>query len=366
MQWKIIAELPAQNGQAKALGLAGPVTGVHNDVLIVAGGANFSDGMPWMGGQKQYYDDVYVLQKSGNHKFSWVPTKSLHLKRKLAYSGNITTDEGIVCVGGETDRGHTNEVFILKWVPAQKDIIITELPSLPVPLANTAVTNIGKTIYVAGGEDGQKASNRFFQLDLSVLSLQWKELPSLPIALSHAVAVTQSNGENKCVYVIGGRAKTTSGISELHNTIFRYDPEKKRWKQLSNINDGKVTTNLSAATAVAYGETCILLMGGDNGTVFHRIEEYNVNITAAKTQEEKKRLETEKIQLLNNHPGFSRDILVYNTVKDCWTKVGELPRFGPVTTTAVKWNGEIFIPSGEIKPGRRTPEILMGEAGTRK
>jgi N-acetylneuraminic acid mutarotase len=107
-------------------------------------------------------------------------------------------------------------------------------------------------------------------------------------------------------------------------------------------------------------------MGGDNGTVFHRIEEYNVNITAAKTQEEKKRLETEKIQLLNNHPGFSRDILVYNTVKDCWTKVGELPRFGPVTTTAVKWNGEIFIPSGEIKPGRRTPEILMGEAGTRK
>jgi hypothetical protein len=27
----------------------------------------------------------------------------------------------------------------------------------------------------------------------------------------------------------------------------------------------------------------------------------------------------------------------------------------------VKWNGDIFIPSGEIKPGRRTPEILMGK-----
>lgn len=366
IHWKKVAELPASNGQAKALGLAGPVTGVHNDVLIVAGGANFPNGMPWMGGKKEYYDAVYVLQKNSNDKFSLVPTKPLHLKQNLAYSANITLPNGIVCVGGETDTGHTNETFLLQWDSVQKDIIIGELPSLPLKLANTAAANIGQTIYVAGGEDGHKAVNTFFKLDLSASVPEWKELPPLPVAISHAVAVTQSNGRNQCVYVIGGRAKSTSGLSDLHNTVFCYDPEKNNWKQLASISDGKQTTNMSAATAVALGKAQILLIGGDKGTVFHQIETYNLNIAAAKTPEEKKRVETEKIRLLNNHPGFSRDVLVYNTEKDCWTKISEFPELGPVTTTAVKWNSEIFIPSGEIKPGRRTPAIWMGRATTDK
>jgi cyclically-permuted mutarotase family protein len=361
MQWKIVAELPAKNEQDKALGLAGPVTGVNHNVLIVAGGANFPDSMPWLGGKKKYYDEVYILQKDAVNKFSWLTTKSLHLKQKLAYSGNISTSNGIVCVGGETDTGHTREVFLLQWDAVKKGIILKELPSLPVELANAAVANIGKTIYVAGGEDGHKVSNTFFQLDMSVSLPEWKRLPDLPIAMSHSVAVAQSNGKNQCVYVIGGRAKASYGLSDLYNTVFCFDPAKNSWKQLSDISDGKKTTNISAATAVAFGETCILLIGGDKGNIFHQIETYNMNITDAKTAEEKERLQTEKIQLLNNHPGFSKDVLAYNTIDDCWTKIGELPGFGPVTTTAVKWNGDIFIPSGEIKPGRRTDEILMGK-----
>jgi cyclically-permuted mutarotase family protein len=361
MQWKIVAELPAKNEQDKALGLAGPVTGVNHNVLIVAGGANFPDSMPWLGGKKKYYDEVYILQKDAVNKFSWLTTKSLHLKQKLAYSGNISTSNGIVCVGGETDTGHTREVFLLQWDAVKKGIILKELPSLPVELANAAVANIGKTIYVAGGEDGHKVSNTFFQLDMSVSLPEWKRLPDLPIAMSHSVAVAQSNGKNQCVYVIGGRAKASYGLSDLYNTVFCFDPAKNSWKQLSDISDGKKTTNISAATAVAFGETCILLIGGDKGNIFHQIETYNMNITDAKTAEEKERLQTEKIQLLNNHPGFSKDVLAYNTIDDCWTKIGELPGLGPVTTTAVKWNGDIFIPSGEIKPGRRTDEILMGK-----
>lgn len=361
MRWKTAAELPPLNGQAKSLGFAGPVTGITGNKLIIAGGANFPDSMPWLGGKKKYYDEVYILQKRAGNKFSWLATKPLHLKQKLAYSGNITTPDGIVCVGGETDTGHTNEVFLLQWDVEKKDISIKALPSLPVELANMAVTNIGKTIYVAGGEDGQKASDTFFELDMSASMPQWETLPALPIAMSHSVAVTQSNGENQCVYVIGGRTKAASGLSDLHNTVFCYDPKRNSWKQLSSISDGKKTTNMSAATAVAFGETGILLMGGDKGTIFHQIETFNENIAVAKTEQERQRLQTEKIQLLNNHPGFSRDVLAYNTIKDCWTKIGELPGFGPVTTTAIKWNDAIFIPSGEIKPGRRTPEILMSK-----
>jgi cyclically-permuted mutarotase family protein len=361
MQWEIPAELPGKNGQVKSLGFAGPVTGITGNKLVIAGGANFPDSMPWKGGKKKYYDEIYVLQKGAGNKFSWLATKPLHLKQNLAYSGNITTPDGIICMGGETDTGHTREVFLLQWDEDKNDVNIKELPSLPVELANMAVASIGKKIYVAGGEDGHKVSNIFLEMDMSFSLPEWKRLPDLPIAMSHSVAVAQSNGKNQCVYVIGGRAKASSGLSDLHNTVFCFDPAKNNWKQLSNISDGKKTTNISAATAVAIGETCILLMGGDKGNIFHQIERYNMNITDAKTAEEKERLQTEKIQLLNNHPGFSKDVLAYNTIEDCWTNIGELPGFGPVTTTAVKWNDEIFIPSGEIKPGVRTPQILKGE-----
>ena len=52
MHWKIAAELPAPNGRFGAAGVAGPVAGVCDHLFIVAGGANFPDSMPWLGGGK--------------------------------------------------------------------------------------------------------------------------------------------------------------------------------------------------------------------------------------------------------------------------------------------------------------------------
>ena len=53
IQWKIAAVLPATSGHAKAFGLAGAVCGIHQNALIIAGGANFPDAMPWLGGKKK-------------------------------------------------------------------------------------------------------------------------------------------------------------------------------------------------------------------------------------------------------------------------------------------------------------------------
>ena len=38
IKWKSAAVLPASKGQSKSLGFAGPINGVNNNVLIVAGG----------------------------------------------------------------------------------------------------------------------------------------------------------------------------------------------------------------------------------------------------------------------------------------------------------------------------------------
>nr|MBD3621868.1 hypothetical protein [Sunxiuqinia sp.] len=52
--WDIFSEVPASNGMREQRGVAGPVTGVHQNRLVVAGGANFNGRMPWQGGVKKY------------------------------------------------------------------------------------------------------------------------------------------------------------------------------------------------------------------------------------------------------------------------------------------------------------------------
>ena len=62
VEWKIAAQLQNADGSL-SLGFAGPINGISNDALIVSGGANFQDKMPWEGGKKHYSDEIHVLQK---------------------------------------------------------------------------------------------------------------------------------------------------------------------------------------------------------------------------------------------------------------------------------------------------------------
>jgi N-acetylneuraminate epimerase len=360
--WSHPAQLPAINGN-KQLGLAGVFTGVNDGVLLVAGGSNFADGAkPWQGGKKIHYDDVYVLEKHGENKFTWITPKTKHLGNKTAYGASTSIAAGIVCAGGETETSDcSSEVFLMKWNKKQQDVSFQNLPSLPVPLVNACMTSIGNVIYLFGGESKGIPSDKCFKLNLDVAIKQWEDLPSMPIAMSHSVAVTQSNGKYPCIYIIGGRSSTPAGISTLHNNAFCYDPERNKWFKLAPVGNGDTATTISAATGVPEGNHEIILIGGDKGNIFHQIEVFNNRISHARNDDEKKQLQNEKMQLLNHHKGFSRDVYIYNTLKNTWEQSGSLPFYGQVTTTAVKWGDKIFIPCGEIKPGTRTAAITMGE-----
>ncbi len=360
--WSQPAQLPNINGN-KQLGLAGVFTGVSNDVLLVAGGSNFADGAkPWQGGKKIHYNDIYVLKKHGENTFTWLSPKTKYLARKVAYGASTSIVAGVVCAGGETETSDCSaEVFLMKWDKKQQDVSFQNLPSLPVPLANACMTSIGNVIYLFGGESKGFPSNKCFKLNLDAATKQWETLPPMPIAMSHSVAVTQSNGKYPCIYVIGGRSSTPAGISTLHNNTFCYDPQENKWIRLAPVGNGNTTTTISAGTAVAEDNDKVILIGGDKGNIFHQIEVFNNWINHARNDAEKNQLQNDKLQLLNHHPGFSRDVYIYNTLKNTWEQMGSLPFYGQVTTTAVKWDNEIFIPGGEIKPGTRTAAITMGE-----
>ena len=115
-----------------------------------------------------------------------------------------------------------------------------------------------------------------------------------------------------------------------------------------------------AAPAVAYPNgRHIIVCGGADGVLMTMLEHNGVKAQSENVKEADAFAEFNRA-LLGHHPGFSRDVLSYDTEAKTWTKIGNFPDLCPVTTPGVLWNGHIFIPSGETSPGVRTPKVWRG------
>ena len=71
-------------------------------------------------------------------------------------------------------------------------------------------------------------------------------------------------------------------------------------------------------------------------------------------------LASQTMQLKENHPGFSNQILKYDDLTDKWELMDTVQKL-PVTTTMVQWNGQLVIPGGEIRPAKRTNTVLIAK-----
>lgn len=354
VSWSIAGELTSNNGQLVSLGVAGPVTGVHGKMMFVAGGANFQDSMPWQGGKKKYYNRIDVFTKTFNHL---VPVAgNFTLPDKIAYAANCSTPNGILYAGGENESGISDKTILLKWDDATKSVVAEQLPVLPVAVSNAAATSHNNIVFIAGGESREGVSDKCWSIDLNNSATGWKELPQLPKPVSHAVFVPIKSAGVLKLYLVGGRRKTTQGISELYNSVFELSIGQNQWKELPPLPYA-----LSAGTGVVTGSTGIILFGGDRGTTFSKVESYLSAISKATNETEKQELIQQKNQLLVAHPGFSKQILLYNITTGKTKTTGTIPYPVPVTTTAFWWGNVVMIPSGEIKAGVRTPQILMAK-----
>ncbi len=354
IHWRIAGSVPPAMGQEKALGLAGAIAGKINDLLIIAGGSNFPDSMPWLGGKKRYYDEVHVLQQNSDGIFVAQATSKLPLR--VGYSASCATPLGVLSAGGENEKGIINTAFLLQWDNSKKNTTILSLPDIPLPISNASVACINNIVYLSGGETNNGVSKGFFQLDLLNISAGWIGLPSLPKAVSHAVMVAQSDGDHECIYLFGGRRKRIDSVSELYATNFQFDLETNNWTEKHSLPYA-----LSAGTGVPIGSDDILLCGGDQGNTFHQSEELILAISQEMNAAKKRQLNEDKVRIQSQHPGFSKEALLYNTHTDSWSTLNPLTFTVPVTTTAVLWGNSIVIPGGEIKAGVRSPDILVGE-----
>jgi N-acetylneuraminate epimerase len=353
-RWSVAANLPVNQKLGKQPGLAGPFSGFINGELIIAGGANFPDSMPWQGGKKVYWSDVYIMHINKKGRSSWVNNGEYKLKENIAYGASVQMKEGIVCIGGENENGISKKVFLLHGNDMSKKIVIKDLPEVPIPLTNLSAVGIGSNIYVAGGENGSTVSNHLFRFNIHQPAKGWIELATIPIEVSHTVFVEGDKELVSYLYLIGGRKKNPNGISDLYSSVFEYDIEKNSWAKKQDM-----PYPVAAGMGIGGRTSQILFIGGDKGETFHKVETLLAKIAAEKDEEKRQLLVKEKDQLQIHHPGFSKEILAYNIYTDQWRKVGQIPFDSPVTTIAVKGDHRYYIPSGEIKAGIRTSQILV-------
>jgi N-acetylneuraminic acid mutarotase len=317
LHWRELPALPDQEG------FAGPFAGTDDKVLMIAGGANFPKKMPWEGGTKVWYDRVYLLEAlEGN----WREVGKL--PRPLGYGVSISTVDGVVCIGGSDANRHYQDCFRLKW--HQGKLETASLPSLPRPCANACGALLGSTIYMAGGLESPTATETlktFWSLDLSDPKAHWQELepwPGPPRML--AVAAVQ----DRSFFLCSGtdlEAGAEGKVREYLRDAYRYEP-RRGWKRIADLPRAAVA---APTPAPAFRESKFLIVGGDDGMLVD-------------------------FKPPENHPGFPRTILEHDVVTDRWRNVGDMP-VGHVTTSMVAWQNLWVMPTGEIRPGKRSPSV---------
>ncbi len=349
--WKDPVSLPDEGGVPN-IGLAGPFAGILDNLLLIGGGANFPEALPWEGGRKYYQQQLhlYRLTEEGGCDY-W---KSKMVPELRSYGCSYSTPKGIVLAGGEGADGPDASVWLIR--NSATGIEVESLPALPLPLTNAAGTSINNQLFIAGGESLTGMNKRFLRLSLDTPAKGWQELPALPYPVSHAVLQNRIvNGEEELV-LAGGRSRNGSDTSELYNKTWIYSVALKRWEQA-----GTLPYPVAAAQAVTLADESILLIGGDDGTRFTQVEK----MLGAIHQETDSILKTDLIgkknELQRTHPGFRKEMLLLKAGESEWKLVGKLPFDPPVTTQLLRWQNQLVLPSGEIRAGVRSPFIRIGE-----
>ena len=325
-EWDEIASLPNK------LGVAGPFAGVHKNALIVAGGANFKE--PIWQTEKVWYDEIYALTKKGKG-YQW--HNAGKLPRKTGYGATVSTPNGIVCMGGNDGTNTFKDAYILVWNPRKKSITAKEFPSLPQPCAYGQAVYLDGKIYLAGGQSDNpldSAMKNFWMIDTKSKNPKWEELKPWPGPnRAFNLLAVANNGTADCIYLMSGRRQNRDKVQFLTDN-FEFNPDTGRWK-----DSLKMPFSRMAGTAIQSGKHEILVLGGADGSLWHKAP-----------------------GLGPEHPGFPKEAWRFNAKTGSWQSAGPIPA-NHVTTIPVRWQRNIIIPSGEVRPRIRSPKIWSIRTG---
>ena len=325
MKWQPLLPIPDE------LGLAGPVVGVHNDVLIIGGGANFA--RPVWENAKQWHDKLYALDLISRGA-QW--QRLGQLPAPLAYSACASTPYGVAVIGGNDDKHESAQCHLLK-VKREADGRVTigaqRLPDLPRPLVYGQAVWIADQLLGLSGQTGSALSTAIsggWQLKIKgadqVEHQQWQSIadcPGGPRAFAMTSVVPKSQTK---LLLMGGRSQVGERVDFLSD-VWQYDVSDRTWQQLANM---PVPVTAGGAGLLA---GYVAVVSGDDGALFAQTE-----------------------QLKDKHPGFAKRTWLFDVASGRWLPGGPSPA-NQVTTPPVTLADRLIIASGEVRPRVRTNQV---------
>jgi SSS family solute:Na+ symporter len=340
IRWEELPVLP------DPVGFAAPFAGVTDGALLVAGGTNFPDGSLWLGGAKAWHDRIFILETPAG---PW--REAGRLPGRRAYGVSVTIPAGVLCIGGSDDGAVTADVILLRR--SGGGVVAEPWPALPAPLHYACGALVGRTVYVAGGlrEFTGGPGRWFYALDLDAppATRAWRAVEPWPGSPRQSAVAGSLDG---AFYLFGGLNLVPGADGALErqylSDAWRYTPAGG-WKRLAAM---PAALQASPSPAPALGVAHLLVLGGDDGRYLK---------------------ETPALQ--DRHPGFPAEVHGYHTITDSWTVTGSLPRdlgpdpvgqpnagrWPPIVAPVVPWAGGWAVVSGEVRPGTRTPRVLLAK-----
>ncbi|WP_300329276.1 cyclically-permuted mutarotase family protein [Fusobacterium sp.] len=340
--WEHAGNLPAQKGFEINKGVAGVLCGVLEDkYVVVGGGANFPFEPTAVGGAKKTYSDIYLLEANGS-KLTTVD--HINWENEIGYGSSVTTKDGVYYVGGSTNPDGDNDILLVKVVEGK--LKVEKVGDLPFTLQNGGVAEKDGKLYVFAGKQNGAGTNKFWSYDLT--TKEAVELAPVPGADVRTQPVGQIlNGE---LYVFSG------GSSVAYTDGYKYNFEKNEWTKVADVAlDGKDIC-LLGANSIKLNETEMMVIGGFNKQVWNDANHYLGTLKG-------KQLAEYKAQYFGADPyefNWNKNILVYNSTKNEWRTLGEIPFDAPCGEGLAVIGDKVYSINGEIKPGVRTNRMFTG------
>jgi N-acetylneuraminic acid mutarotase len=175
--------------------------------------------------------------------------------------------------------------------------------------------------------DATETLKTVFRIDLSADQPAWRAVEPWP---GSARMLAVAAGHDGTFWIAGGTdliaGKDGKPQRIYLKDAYRYDSDHG-WSRIADL-PRPIVAAPSPAPADASG---FFVLGGDDGA--------NVGFTPPES-----------------HPGFEHAILHFDAKTASWTESGSLPA-PRVTAPLVRWNNVWVVPSGEVRPGVRSPEV---------
>jgi cyclically-permuted mutarotase family protein len=371
-----LPNLPAPHGNMVQHGVAGAYSGVLkkaneagdlSEVIIVAGGANFSK-QPLLDAikadmvvEKIYHQAIYLLSKSPEKSYQWLQAQ-INLPLGAAYGKSFNTSKGIMLFGGEVKQpdgsvAKTKDIGLLSF---KKGLLNYEkIGEMPFSFAKGAGSYFDGKIYLIGGIQDDKASNNVYSYDVKTSTWQI-ETPYPGKARVEPVATIHNDAKTKTtqLFVFSGFTPAADKNINLDDGLsLNISAKTSTWQTIPSIPIlQSKQQSLSGAASIKINTQQTLFLGGFNKktwddwlTLYHRIKGTDAEKAA-------------KIQYFSQLPqnfNWNREGFLFDSSTQTWSNLGETPFLPNCGAAIQQWQNNIVLINGEIMPGVRTATVKM-------